>query len=475
MFSRKRDRTMRAGFPVMPGHLPVVGHFHRLLRHALPAMSDAVQECGPIFWVDYGAWFNFLAVIHEDGLSLLRHSATDSSHLRKIADSPFAFGESIMALDGAPHRRLRSVMAPTFTPSAIKRADFATSIASVMQSHAEQWLGLNELPVLTETRGIALEIIFRVLGIPAHDLQTWRRWYEDFVIGLIPIPIDLPGSPLWRSRRARVWLMRRTHGLIRNARTLNDQQSLLGSLVHGVDEHGQHLSDQQLVDNMLLFIGAGHETTASVMAWMLLHLAQDPTRWRRLCDEANGLDGSLESDTDVLAKVPFAEALFRESLRLYPPSPIAARRVHTEFELLGHQIPVGVNVASSLMHLSRLPEHYPDPDRWLPERWLEGKRTVPNALELCQFGNGPHFCLGYYLALLEATIFIVRAARTLSKHGLMPRLIGAMPAPIYVPFTRPPYGAHLRFEPSRTARTNTPKQRMHEPSATNGGNRNASL
>jgi cytochrome P450 monooxygenase len=141
-------------------------------------------------------------------------------------------------------------------------------------------------------------------------------------------------------------------------------------------------------------------------------------------------------------RAPFALAVFRESLRLYPPVVIDSRVVHERFEIAGYTVDPGLIVATSLLHLSRNPERYPEPDEWRPQRWLEHDRK-PTAIENCQFGGGPHFCLGYHVALLEGAMFLVHVARTLSEWGQRPLPLGPIPRPSFLPLTHPPSKAQI--------------------------------
>ncbi|MCA9637748.1 MAG: cytochrome P450, partial [Myxococcales bacterium] len=229
---------------------------------------------------------------------------------------------------------------------------------------------------------------------------------------------------------------------LEEARASGDRESIVGTMVHGRDESGAGMTEQELIDNLLILALAGHETTASTLAWSMIHLANAPAAWERLVAEATAMD-EVPSDWSALAeRVPFALGVFRESLRLYPPVHVDSRRTHAPVELAGYTIPERTVVAASILLMSRDPERYPEPEAWRPERWGDRGRK-PTAIENCQFGGGAHFCLGYHMALLEGTLFLVHAARELAAAGRRPELIGGIPRPRYMPVTRPPAGVEI--------------------------------
>ena len=217
-------------------------------------------------------------------------------------------------------------------------------------------------------------------------------------------------------------------------------------MVHGRDEEGQGLDQEELLDNLRILVFAGHETTASLMAWMTLELAKHPRYWHRAVEEALAADGP-PTTAEELARFPFMESVFRETLRLHPPVPLDSREVETGFELLGTKLTPGTVVGCSLYALSRNPERYPEPDEFRPERWAALGRK-PGALETAQFGGGPHFCLGYHMAWMEAVQFGVILARKLGERGLGPILVdGEMPKSAWFPVARPPAGTRVRLGP----------------------------
>ena len=157
-----------------------------------------------------------------------------------------------------------------------------------------------------------------------------------------------------------------------------------------------------------------HETTATVLAWAMLHLAAEPACWHRLCDEANGLGKSSHRNGGFSLCTVTATGVFREALRLYPPVANTIRKANDTLIFDGHTIAADTIVACNLHEISRDPTRYPQPNKFLPSRWLS-RPVRPTPLETCQFGGGPHFCLGYHVAMLEGVALLVSAAQRLSN------------------------------------------------------------
>lgn len=431
---------MKDGFPVMPGKIPLLGHVHKISQDALGELRQAEAVCGPMFWTYFGAKLPVLQIMAEDGLAILQNKYTDNSFLRE--QMPVITGEALNAFDGPRHRNARHASTAAFSPKGLTRAQVGQLVAETIEQRLKRWTSESKLAIFPETKDIALEVVFRIMGIETRELAQWRHQYEEFFLGMIPLKINLPGFPGWRCRKARGWLEQRVAQIVATTRANNDRDSLVGAMIFGRDDDGNGMSEVELVHNILGLGFAGSETTAAVMAWSVLMLSQHPQVWRQLCQQVAGLDSVPYTQEELVKQVPLAEAIFRETMRLYPPAPFEMRKVHTGFDMMGHKIPAGVMVGVSLLHVSRNPERYPDPDSWRPERWLGIDRAL-NPVETCQFGGGPHACLGRHVAALEITLFIAMLAKELGPKGISPRLVGKMPPPAYLPFLRPSNKAFL--------------------------------
>jgi cytochrome P450 monooxygenase len=377
----------------------------------------------------------------------LRNKETSSAILGEMAGEAVAgdpLGRSRLVIDGAEHRRTRGAMNAPFTPRGMSAAGMGQAIAEVIAARVSSWPNEARVPIVNETREIAIDVIFRALGIPLEDLRVWRIKFEEMLGLAVPWVGKIPGSAGWRARRARAFVDERLREIVRVSRSRPRGESLVAELVHGRDEEGHGLDDDELIDNLRVLVIAGHETTASVMAWAALHLAARPDLWDRLVQEARGAERPPVTP-DELAQFPLAEGVFRESLRMHPPATLDVREVIAPVELLGQTLVPGTLVALGIFGLSRNPARYPRPDVFDPDRWVSAPKR-PGPLETVPFGGGPHFCLGYHMAWLEAVHFIVAFAGALGGRGLRPTLESAgLPSPIWFPVLRPPRSVAIRL------------------------------
>ena len=292
----------------------------------------------------------------------------------------------------------------------------------------------DEVLLLAETQVLALEIIFRVMGVPQDELAEWAQAYTTMLKSVLGPSWSIPGFPYHRARKARRWVDARLLAFIQRSRESSTSTGLVAELVRGRDEQGQALSDQEILDNLRLMIFAGHETTASVMAWSASYLALRPELFQAIREEARTLEGLPQTPLE-LRTYRYAEGLFREVLRVHPPVVLTTRKVLVPMEIGGFSVPEGAILGVPVWMFGRDAEQYPDPDRFDPARWL-GERRKLSAMENIAFGGGPHFCLGYHMAWLEVVQCVVALTRALEAAGRRME-IKALPGETYLPLLRP--------------------------------------
>jgi len=433
----------RDGFPILPRSYPL--DIARMLLGVDIDMEEAFREAhrdlGPLVYLRMPSRDWMLLCEGPEAFEVLKHKASSIEHNQRI--SPALIGQSMLAHDDPLHHHMRSAMNGPFVPRGLSANHVGAMTAEIITARVRRWEEHKTIKILAETQELALDIIFRILGIEPTELAAWRKHYQEFLLSLVPIPIKLPGFPAYRAARARTWLDARFRGIVARAR-LGDGQGLIAALVQSKDEAGKELSERELLDNLLVLAVAGHETTASTIAWMVITLARRPDLWDALCEEANKAE-TVPDSPQALRDFPFAEAMFRESLRMYPPAFLSSRQTKEWITLHHHRIPPKTIIGIELGMLAKDPAVFPNPQRFEPARWM-GRKGPPTPIEISQFGGGPHFCLGYHLAVLEGTQFAVGLAQAMSKKGLYPRLAdGPGPRRLFSPLGHPSPGSRVDF------------------------------
>jgi cytochrome P450 len=366
---------------------------------------------------------------------LFNDQSTSSAHFVEMAEI-ITGRTAIISSDGTEHRHRRKAASPPFTARGLTMSGVSSVIAQAVEDRAERIVRQSEVMLLEQTRVLALDIIFRIMGVPPEELPLWGQQYRTMLKSIsVPLPKwSVPGFPYRGALKARTWVDERLSGYIESARRDPEMTGLVAEWVRGQGDEERGLSDQEILDNLRLLAFAGHETTASVMAWMASYAATRPEVHDRLMTEALATEG-LPQTPKQMGDFPYTEALFRECLRLHPPSAITSRRLTRATDIAGYSLPVGTVVGIPIWLFCRDATLYPEPDRFYPERWL-GERHALTPIETSVFGGGRHFCLGYHMAWVEAVQFTLALMRRLHDSGRRLEM-SSLPGEVYFPILSP--------------------------------------
>lgn len=432
--------VFRSGVPMLPGAFPGLGHLPAFFSEAAALIEGGRQKLGPLFYLHMGPGLGWHpTVCGQEGFELLKSKSTSNAHLSETHPQ-FISERGLMALEGSAHQRLRSLMNAAFSPRGLGQNGAAGLCAGAVRTLVESWAERRVVKVLPDTQRLALDVIFQMLDVPRDELGVWYEKYRHFSWSALPLPIvdRLVVKP------ATVWLNKKLRELAESSRNRPEGSSVLAALANARDETSARLSIDELVDNMRLLAFAGHETSASAMAWSVIELARAPQLWDPLVAEAKTRSQPPTSPSEI-KELPFAEALFRETVRLHPPVPLFSRRVVKPIQFAGHEIPEGEILFIPVTDFGTDPAVFPEPHRYNPDRWL-GRTSPPSSVELAAFGGGNHFCLGYHLAMLEGVQLLWTLANVMSARGAFPRLLdGAEPKAQYLPLSHPAPGTVVVF------------------------------
>lgn len=375
---------------------------------------------------------------------------------------PTVGSNSLLTLDEQAHMRQRKLLLGPFHGSSVSR--WEQTIREITHRDMEEWPLKEAFPLRSRTERITLDVILRaVFGV--RDEQRFRHAQQlvrQFAERAHPITLFRfarrnlgPWSPWARFLRARGALDAFLYEEIALRRAEPDlaQRDDVLSLLLGASEDGNPMTDQELRDELVTVIGAGHETTATALAWAFERLLRTPAVMERLQRSLQ------ESDA-------YLEATIKEALRIRPVITDAARRLTRDVVLGGYRLPAGAMVMPSIAAMHFREDLYPDPDEFRPERFIDG---APESYAWIPFGGGVRRCIGASFAQFEMRV-IMRAIleraqlRAASSAAEAPRVTNITLAPAHgcrVVLEQPlrPRGAELPAEqPARAAQAPAPGQ-----------------
>ncbi len=196
-------------------------------------------------------------------------------------------------------------------------------------------------------------------------------------------------------------------------------------LLEAQDEDGSRMTDQQLRDEAMTFLLAGHETTALALSWTWYLLSQHPKVEQRLQQELQQVLSDRTPRAEDLARLPYTEKVAKEAMRLYPPAWSLARTAAKECEIGGYRVPAGANVVMSQWIMHRDPRFYTYPEEFDPDRWSTDRIQCLPKFAYFPFGGGPRSCIGASFAMIEATLLLATIAqrfqlRMVPAHPVVP-------------------------------------------------------
>ena len=386
--------------------LPVPLQTARWVARPLPFLKGLENRYGDVFTIRLVREGTWVMVSDPELVKQVFTAPPGMLHAgegNKILE-PILGTRSVLLLDGDKHMRQRKLLLPPFHGNRMER--YGEVMREAAESEIERWPTGVEASAWPRMQSIALEVILRaVFGVSAAErLDPLRRALGElleFTVGGARMAILVFAGPD-RLRRNRAFgfqqMMERADELVlaevarhRDDPDLESRDDVLSLLLQARDEDGQPMTDAELRDELMTLLVAGHETTATSLAWALERLVRTPEALERTVAEA--ADGGGE----------YTDAVIQETLRLRPVIPIVARKVKQPFQLGDRVIPEGATITPSILLMHRRPDVYPDPSAFRPERFLE---KPPGTYTWIPFGGGVRRCIGASFALFEMKVVL---------------------------------------------------------------------
>jgi len=313
---------------------------------------------------------------------------------------------SLWVLGGQAHHRERQLLAPAFHARAFRA--YGDLIRSIARAHLERWQPGRPFRALEATLDLSLDVIMRVVFGPDDTelVSDGRALIAGLLPTVHPLIVFVPQLqrrwfPLWNRfarRRDAFWAWCRRYLAARRAQP-GRTDDLVGLLLAARYDDGSPMTDAAIGDQLITVVMAGHETTATALAWALYELGRHPAILARLRAEIDAAGPDV--DPLQITRLPYLTAVCNETLRLHTLLAEVPRLCVAPLDCLGYTLPAGYAVSVSIMAVHHDPALYPEPDRFLPERFLERTYT---AFEFLPFGGGDRRCLGAGLSDFEMRI-----------------------------------------------------------------------
>lgn len=435
-----------AEMPRAPGGEGWAGHNADFRNDRLGSLLRLARTGQPILRLQLPVPGVHAAVVNDPDLVHEMHVEKARSFLKsdmmRFALYPLA-GEGLFTANGELWQRQRKLMAPLFVPRAIE--SYAEDMVTCARRTVDAWRDDQRFELLTETTRLTMSVAGKTLfdadtfdeadelGHALTVALEWSGWIVGRPFSVLHMvlkrrlerasltapgwlapelaraaeafqgPIFLPGRRGAELRRAIALLDERVQRMIDEARqSAGERSDLLARLLSVRDESGAPMSDRQVRDEVLTLFVAGHETTATGLAWSLYLAARHPEIYAALEREVDSL-----SDDPTVADLPrlgLAARVFKEALRLYPPVYIFGRDSHGEVSLGGYELPSPTNILTSPLALHRNGALFPEPERFDPERFQPEAEASRHRYAYLPFGAGPRICIGNHFAIMEAQL-----------------------------------------------------------------------
>jgi cytochrome P450 len=392
------------------GSLPSFWLSNRIDLHAghLRKYGDVVRyQLGPL---------TAHLVLHPDDVKhVLQENHANYEKGRGTKRLKLLLGDGLLTSEGELWRRQRRLAQPAFHPKRV--AELVSTMVRSTETMLAEWgpraARGESVDLAAEMMRLTLDVVARTLF--GADLKgDATRVYAAVTTALdftnkrlmlpitVPMRLPLPGNE--RFKRAKKTLDDLVFSIVESRRRAKDHgHDLLAMLMDARDDDtGQAMSDQQLRDEVMTVVLAGHETTAAALAWTFMLLSREPVVWRKLRSEVEEVLGDRQLTAEDLPKLKYTRMVIEEGMRLYPPAWMFGRSALGEDTVGGIRIEPGSMVILSPFFTHRHPQFWSNPEGFDPERFAPEEVAKRPKHAYLPFGSGPRVCIGNAFAIAEA-------------------------------------------------------------------------
>ncbi|MCG5434327.1 cytochrome P450 [Mycobacterium sp. MYCO198283] len=335
-------------------------------------------------------------------------------------------GDNLANLPHEPWKQRKRTLQPVFTAQRVQ--EFGGHMAEAATAVCDNWSDGAVVDLDAEVRALTLRALaLSVLGIDlqgrAEDveepLRVALRYAMNRALRPVRAPRWLPTPARRRARAAGARLRGLGADILRACRSDPAIEApLVRALLAARDpDTGRGLTDGEICDELIIFLFAGHETTATTITYALWQLGRHPEHQRRVAAEVAAFpEGPLPPNS--VARLPFTVQVVREALRLCPPAPTGTRLACRDIAVAGYRVPAGTMLVVGRMAVQRDPSLWDNAQVFDPDRFSPEKHRARDRWQYIPFGGGPRSCIGDHFAMLMATLAVATLVRGAEIHSL---------------------------------------------------------
>ena len=357
-------------------------------------------------------------------------------------------GDGLLIADGDFWRKQRKLMQPAFHVNRINA--YAETMVDYAYRMLEDWHAGQVRDIADDMMQVTLYVVGKTLfdadlreasDNVAEALEYMLADITQQSLSVIRLPDWIPTRSKYRRQQTIETLNQVVLPLIEARRASGeDTGDLLSMLLLAQDEDGNSMSNQEVRNEALTLVLAGHETTANTLTWTVHLLSLYPKIAKALQAEVDSVIGNRRPTLADLKQLPVTEAVIKESMRIYPPVWSVARQARQQTTLSGYTIPKYATAVIPIWSLHHDERCYPDAWTFDPDRWLDERaETVPRYAYL-PFGGGPRICIGNSFAMMEAQLILASIVQRFSLEHIEGHQV--VPEPLVT--LRPKYGMRMR-------------------------------
>ena len=414
------------GFYVKPQHPPgpakthwLLGELKPFIRNPPEYLNAVAREYGSIASIPFA--INRVFLVNDP--ELVREVLV-TQHDVFVKDKKGceimgrALGRGLVTSEGELHKRQRKLLQPAFQHRRIET--YAPIMTGLTAQQLDSWKGGEQRLISQDMNRLTMAIAVKALfGIElneseytvGHAIGRLQQLAMRELTRIVPRPLWWPNASNRELKRERAQLHTVIQRFIDEQRALGeDRGDLLSALVQSAD--AGDMSNQQLRDELVTLFAAEHETTANAMSWVWALLSEYPEVEKALHLELDTVLAGREPTVDDLSKMPFTEAVFKETIRIKPPVwMLNVRRAVRATTLGKYRVPKGSLLFVSPYTLHRNEEYFADAESFRPERWLDGRASKLPRTAYLPFGAGHRICIGSQFSMQEGVLLIATIAQ----------------------------------------------------------------